>query len=382
MILRDEPVRMTPSLRIAALALALLVGAPPAVSAQPVAATDVLGRQLSLPAPARRVVLAQGRLLPALAFVLRDPVRVLAGIGGDFRRQDPPTFALYVRAFPALETVPAVGEGTPETLPIETIVALQPDLVVLSRSLAGGRRTGQAGGDLIERLEAAGLKVAVVDFFIHPLADTVPSLRALGRLLGAGDEAEAFAAFYEARLARVKERVAGLARPAVFMHAHAGGTDCCFSPGRGTFNDMIEAAGGRNIAAGLLPGVTGQLSLEAVIAADPALYVATGGVHLARRGGLVLGYGVPEEAARASFARLLADPGIGAVGAVARGRAFALAHLFNDTPLHIAAVEALAARLHPERFADVDPQATIDEINRRFLAVPATGTFWMDAPAR
>ena len=43
----------------------------------------------------------------------------------------------------------------------------------------------------------------------------------------------------------------------------------------------------------------------------------------------------------------------------------------------------MAKWFYPERFGDIDPQATLDEINRRFLPVqPMHGAFWGDAPAK
>ncbi len=46
------------------------------------------------------------------------------------------------------------------------------------------------------------------------------------------------------------------------------------------------------------------------------------------------------------------------------------------SPLNFIAFEALAKWVLPELFADVDPQATLDEINRRFLKSPWKGPFW------
>ena len=45
------------------------------------------------------------------------------------------------------------------------------------------------------------------------------------------------------------------------------------------------------------------------------------------------------------------------------------------------AAEVLAKWIHPELFADLDPAATLAEINKRFLAVPYTGDFWADLKA-
>lgn len=340
-----------------------------------VSAVDVLGRTVTLAAPARRIVLAQGRQMNALGLIHPDPASVLAGWGSDFARQSPDAYQRYLARFPAIAQVPTVGDGaTPNGFSFERAVALSPDLVVLSRSLAGTRR---GPGDLVERFEAAGIPVVVVDFFLEPLKDTLPSLRILGRLLGREEQAERLARFYEGRLATITARTAALPRPKVFIHAHAGGAECCMSPGRGTLDQFIRAAGGDNIATALLPAPTGQISLEQLIASDPAFYVATGGRHLEKQGGLVLGLGVSEEAAGRSFAGLLTQPGIAALGAVAGGRAFGLWHLFNDTPLHVVAIERLAKWLHPERFADIDPAETLAEA-ARFSAIPLDGTLWIE----
>lgn len=346
----------------------------PVLAAGPVTATDVLGRKVNLPAPARRIVLAQGRQINALGLIHPDPVSILAGWGNDMERQNAEGLARYRGRFPAIRDVPIVGDGnTANGFSLERVVSLGPDLVVLSRSLAGTRR---GPGDLVEKLEAAGIPVAVVDFFLEPLRDTVPSLRALGRLIGQDEQAERFIAFYDERMQHVAARIVGIARPSVFIHAHAGGYDCCMSAGQGTFNDFINAAGGRNIAATMLTGPTGQIALEQLLFADPDFYVATGGTHLSKLGGLVLGLGVSESDAVASFAKLLSTPALSALAAIRERRAFAFWHLFNDTPLHVVAIQALAKWLHPQLFADVDPAATLAQ-GGRFSAIPLDGAFWV-----
>ena len=49
-----------------------------------------------------------------------------------------------------------------------------------------------------------------------------------------------------------------------------------------------------------------------------------------------------------------------------------------NSPLDILAVEVLARWIRPELFGDVDPAATLAEINNRFLSVPLEGTQWVD----
>jgi iron complex transport system substrate-binding protein len=135
--------------------------------------------------------------------------------------------------------------------------------------------------------------VAFIDFFTHPFENAGPSLEILGRLIGREDEADAFVAFRRERLERIAGRLAahrGLAKPEVFLEVHAGMSDeCCSVPGRGNIGNYVAALGGHNIAADLLPGAYGKLNLEQVVAADPAIYIATGGPHLESAGGLVIG---------------------------------------------------------------------------------------------
>jgi iron complex transport system substrate-binding protein len=373
-----SPAQLLMRLLLAAAVLLSALASP--ARAEPVTVTDLFGRSVTLPAPAKRIVLAQGRQLNALGLIHPDPISLLAGWGADHRRQNPDAYARYLAKFPAIESVPTVGDGgTQDGFSFEKAVSLSPDLVILSRSLAGTRR---GPGDLVERFEAAGIKVAVVDFFLQPMRDTLSSLRILGKLIGHEERAQAYIRFYEERRRLIDERLRGAERPSVFMHAHAGGYDCCQTPGKGTFDDFISAAGGRNIAAAILPGATGQISLEQLLAADPAIYVATGGTHLAKLDGLVLGLGVSRETAAHSFVALLGRPGLAALAAVRNRRAYGLWHLFNDTPLHIVAIERLAKWFHPDRFADVDPQATLDEISNRFSAIPLDGALWVAGPGQ
>jgi iron complex transport system substrate-binding protein len=342
---------------------------------------DIAGRHVVLDRPARRILLAQGRHLPALALIHPDPVSILAGWQSDMQRQDAATYELFRRKFPALDAVPVVGNGVPENFSIERALALKPDVAILSWYVAGMQRGSAEPSAVVKRFESAGIPVVIVDFFANPLRDTSPSIRILGKVVGREREADAFLQFYEGHLSRLKDTLAAKQprRPTVFMHAHAGGNECCYSSGKGTFDDFISLAGGRNIAADVIPGSTGQISLEYLIARNPEVYVATGGAHLAASGGLVLGTGVDPDIARRRFAELLARPGLSGLSAVTAGRAHALWHMFNDSPSHVVALEWLAKWFHPELFGDIDPAETMKRLNA-FSAVPLEGAYWVEKP--
>lgn len=342
-------------------------------AATPLRVTDLLGRSVTLPGPARRLVLGQARHVLALGLLHADPVALVAGWAGDLRAMNPPDYAPVRARFPAADAVPLVGRNTLDSLSVESILALRPDAVVLSRG--GG---GSDAGVLAERLTGYGVPTVIVDFFVDPLRDTRRSMEILGALTGAEDRARDFIGFYDSRLAGVAARLAGVAaRPSVFVHAHAGGTPCCASPGRGAYDSFVRLAGGANIGAELMSSVIGQVALEQVLVRAPDVYVATGGPY-AGRGGIPMGVGVEPPAARAELRAVLGRERLAGLRAVTSGRAHVMWHGFNDTPVHVVAVEAMARAFHPGRCADLDPEATIAELSARFLPeLPMRGSYWV-----
>ncbi len=371
-----------PGLLATLLLPALLAGlaalAPRPAAAAPIQVTDILGREVTLPGPARRVVLAQARHFQVLSLLTPDPAAILAGWSDEFKTSFEPDYEVALERFPSLAKVPVVGRHRADSFSVESTLALRPDLVVMTASFAG-LAPGQPASEspLIGSLETAGVPVIVIDFFMRPMENTIPSLRALGRAIGHEDRAEAFIRFYEEHLGTVARRLEGLAdadRPPVFVHAHAGSTDCCNSPGVGTFNEMVRYAGGHNIGADVLKTATGKLNFEYINSRAPTVYVATGTGSRAAKG-LAIGAGVSEAEARASLRRVIEDNHLGALPAVRSGNSHGIWHAFNDSPLHVVFIEALAHWIHPDRFADVDPAATLKAINTRFLAVPLQGTY-------
>ncbi|MDD2868690.1 ABC transporter substrate-binding protein [Neomegalonema sp.] len=353
-----------------AFALALLTAFPAAAE---VRTEDLTGREVVLAEPARRIVLGEGRHLAVLGLTHEDPASLVAGWRLS-KPLDEGTLEAWRAKFPEIDAIRDVG-GAGRDLSVEAILAADPDLVVLPLADSGAPGLLRAR----ERLEKAGVPLAYVDFFTHPESNTIPSLRILGTLTGSEAKTEEFIDFYEGKLKAVRAALDDpeLQRPSVFFHVHAGGERCCSTAGGGVFNDFIEMAGGENLGADLVKGVVGDASLESVLLADPDFYVATGGAHMAARGGLVLGPGVSEETARAGLDKLLASRGIAQLTAVEQGRALGVWHLFNDSPLHVVLIELLAKTFHPDRTADLDPAATLAEIEARFSPVPTPGIYWL-----
>ena len=91
----------------------------------------------------------------------------------------------------------------------------------------------------------------------------------------------------------------------------------------------------------------------------------------------MLGAGIDEQTAQASLKHVLKRPEFVELRAVREGNVHGLWHDFYNSPYNILAIEAMARWIHPERFADLDPQLTLAEINRQFLDTPLAGQYWI-----
>lgn len=357
-------------------------GSPPAPV--PVTVTDLAGRPVAVPPQVNRIILGEGRIAVALAILdPQDPLRGVVGTMGEFPLLDPTGYALWADRFPAIRDLPAVGKASATSFSVEQALSLRPDLALLT--LAGHGPTPK-DEEVIRQLEAAGVTVAFIDFFLDPLVNTPKSIALLGALLGKQPEADAFVTAYQTELRRVTDRLTpGTPRPLVFLENRVGlQGDCCASIGQGVLATMIDAAGGRNLATGLIPGQSGVISLEYLLTHQPDLYVGTAIGNAATAGKMpdriVLGHGVSARDAQASLSHSLQRTGISTLSAVRQGRAHALWHHFVHSPFNVVAVQALAKWIHPDLFRDLDPAETLLRLTTRFQPMPLAGTYWTSAP--
>ncbi|MDH0289884.1 ABC transporter substrate-binding protein [Pseudomonas sp. GD04087] len=361
---------------LATLALLCLGWLGLAVPAEALSVTDVLGRKVEVSGNAQRVVLGEGRLFFALALLDRDnPFQRVVGWQNDVRLLDPHTFDVYAQRFPQVKQIPLIGQASEQSVSAEQILALKPDLAVFS--IAGEGPTQHS--PLADILAAAGVPVLFVDFRVHPIEGVRTSLTALGAALGRQAEADQYLKFYDAHLQRIRDGVAGLDdahKPSVFLELLAGVWQAPgHTTGKSGLGSVIDTVGGRNIAAGVVPGALGDISVEYALSAKPDLYIATGN----RQPGLILGAGVSQQQARESLGKVLQRPEFASLDAIRNGKAHGLWHDFYNSPFNILAIEAMARWVHPERFADLDPAQTQAQINLDFLRIGLDGTYWVDA---
>ncbi|SEH13203.1 iron complex transport system substrate-binding protein [Sphingopyxis sp. YR583] len=338
------------------------------------ALTDLRDRPLDLTSPATPLTIDDGRYLIALSLIHPDPVSLLSGWSGDVNRISPEQYKAYVARFPKLATLPKTSNSSDE-FSVEAVLAAAPKAAIVS--LGSGPTDAQ-----VSQLTGAKVGVVFIDFFSHPFENQPRSLTLLGRLIGREEQAAAYNKFRQDKLDVISKRVASIPadkRPTVFLEAHAGnGPDCCNSPGKGNVGDYISFVGGKNIGEDVIKAPFGKLNLEYVIDKNPDVYIATGGPHLEKAGGFVVGPQYDEARSRASLKKVTERRGISSLAAISAGRVHGLSHQLINSPIDIVATEALAKWIHPDLFGDLDPQATLAAINKDFLAVPYEGSYWTD----
>lgn len=164
--------------------------------------------------------------------------------------------SLYPEEAAAVTSVGAMwGE-----LPVEAILALEPDLVVAAQIV---------NEDQVQALRDLGLNVY---WQKNPAnyEDLWKNLRSFAALTGHVDEGEALVSDLDARVKAVEEKISGVEdRPSVFYELDATDPSAPWTTGSGTFIDyIITTAGGFN-ATSELEGDYAQISTEELIAIDP-----------------------------------------------------------------------------------------------------------------
>lgn len=362
----------------------LALGAVWAQADDRITITDLAGRTVSIPAQVDRILLGEGRLLPVIGMLdPANPARRLVAMMGDYETLDPSGYAQWRRKFPQLDKVHRVGRTGSATFSDEQAIALRPQVAIFS--LAGGHGPSKGDREIQSRLEAAGVAIVFVDFRQDPLKNTPVSMELLGKVMGQPDRANAFAREWRQALARVTDHLQGAEaparRPTVFLENRVGLSDECCSTMVGLVGVLLDAAGGANVAKGLIPGEHGTLNPELLLAQQPQLYIGTGIGSVATRAQtpqrIILGADATPEAARETLRQAMQRRFIGQLQAAKPGHAHAIWHHYYNSPFNVVAVQVMAKWFYPERFKDLDPRATLQGLYDRYMPIPLEGLYWV-----
>ncbi len=339
----------------------------------PVTVKDLDNRTVTVEHEPQRIILQDGRDIFALALLERDnPFAKVVAWNNLPKKQDSETWNVLKRKWPEAEKILDMKFSDQGNVDLETVISRQPDLMIAQlRAKPSLVQTG-----VLAKLEALHIPVVFVDYELHPVENTLPSIALLGKVMGQTDRAQAYIDFYQQRLDTIHQRLATASKkPLVFIEpiAGVGGLDngCCFTHARNGWGGLVEAAGGTNIGSQLLPGATGNIAVEKIISLNPDYYLMTGSKRPGKGTAIIpFGYNVPAGDVSAAFNALLTRQGVASIPAVAQGHTGALYHHFYNNPYNIVAIETLSKIFYPTLFKDVDPLADYHAIIKDFTHIP------------
>jgi iron complex transport system substrate-binding protein len=270
---------------------------------------DGLGREVVLDAPARRVV-----SLAASTTEMLYEIDAIQWLVGRDEFSDVPPLVL---------DLPDVG-GAWGALNTELILTLAPDLV-----LAAEIHTPEQ----VQELEDLGLTVFWVPNF-STFEGLFENLENLGKLTGQAEAAGQRVEALRTRVEAVEASVEGAAPVSVYYEVDGSDSSAPWTTGSETFHDvLITMAGGLNIAADIEGW--GQISPEAVIAADPQVILFAVGPFVG-----------------STVESISSRPGWGGIRAILDGAVYAVDTNIVDRPgpRQVAALELFAQYFHPELY--------------------------------
>lgn len=227
------------------LCLALCLCALPVLAEDGVTVTDMKGREITLDAPAARIVALSPSDCEILYALRAEDTLVGRGQYCDYPE--------------AVLEIPAVNSGAETNL--EQILALNPQVVVMT---AMAQTTEQ-----VEALEKAGVKVVVSD--AQDIAGTYEAIALLGKLVGKEAEADALITQMKDAFAAIAEKAENTGKTVYFEVSPL--EYGLWTAGKNTFMDELATICGLENAFADVEGWQG-VSQEQVLARDPD-YIVT-----------------------------------------------------------------------------------------------------------
>jgi iron complex transport system substrate-binding protein len=168
-------------------------------------------------------------------------------------------YALYLEGADSRTNVSAAGQNG---VSVEKVVGTEPDLVLTPNVISN---------ETVEQLRDAGLTVYKFDF-TDSIDQIYADVERTGELTGNCEAANETVTSMQEDIETVRKAVENSERPSVFISVGGGWT-----AGSGTFvSQMVEIAGGENVAAESNVTGYGQISEEVIVEEDPEWIVQLG----------------------------------------------------------------------------------------------------------
>lgn len=332
--------------------------------------TDVLGREVTFDAPAKRAVVG---FYPEdyMAIGTEAAYDNVVGMSKYIWQARSANWELYVKHRPSLDKIPEIGRVDTNTFSAEKVISLNPDVLMLADWQYKGL------GSEIERIEDAGISVVVVDYNAQTLERHLKSTQLIGVITGQEERAEKIANEYKQNLEMITQRLesANLEKPKVYTeYGAAGVNEVGYTFGKNMWGAIATMASGDNISAPFVEW-WGKLNPEQIIVANPDVIVMTGYESGSSDDAMVMGQSVDEEFAKQRLAGFKQRIGWSSIAAVKNNRMYAAYHGACRTILDGAMLQFYAKAMYPEQFKDLDPKQAYLDFYAKYLPVTPSGSF-------
>lgn len=354
--------------------LFFLASASFAAQAEVKTLTDIMGNQVKLDLPAKRV---------ALGFYFEDYLAVagekgwanVVGISkAAWKDWRPASWTLYTSHMPAIDQLPDMGEVEVMTFSVEKVIELKPDVLVLAEWQVQG-----LGSD-VDQIKSAGIPIVVVDYNAQKLDNHLKSTMLLGEIAGQPARAAAINKDYRDAIEDINARLAkaNLPKPKAYAEfGNKGPGEVGISYGKNMWGGMIEQAGGVNISKPFVEW-WGPINPEQVLASKPDVVLITGTETAKSPAALRIGQGVPRKEVTERLSGYVKRPGWDTLPAIKGKRLHALYQGASRTQADYTMVQYIAKALYPTVFADLTPEQNYVNFYKKYLPVVPQGTFATD----
>ncbi|MFP3251963.1 MAG: iron ABC transporter substrate-binding protein [Thermoproteus sp.] len=322
---------------------------PTAPAQKEVKIRDVLGREVVVKVPVRRVVAIGPGALRLVVYL--NATDKLVGIENLETRPPQGRDYAYVLWAKNLTKLPIVGQGGPDTqVNFEAVLKAEPDVIIMSPALANTPDEVQAKTGIPVITVSYGT-VGGVNF-----TELFYSIKILGVVLGREQRAEELINYMKTLMEDLNRRTAGISnRPTVYVGAISFKGGQPFTSTQAQFPPLV-LLNTPSIADryGVKPGM--QIQKEAILKEDPQIIFIDLGNYI----------NVAQDFNKSKDFYC-------SLTAFKEGRVYAILP-FNYYWTNVATlfVDAyyMGKVLYPDRFADVDPIKKADEIYTKFLGMP------------
>lgn len=335
---------------------------------------DVLGRDVKVDVPAKRVVL--GFYYPDyIAATGADHFGQVVGISREFWESfNPGSWQLYSQKLPNLQGIGDIGNIDRGTFSLEKTLAMKPDVVVLAKWQYDTLKAE------MPRFEAANIPVVVVDYNDQSVENHTNSTKIFGQIAGTEQRANQAAKEYADGIADIQQRVkaAGSAKPKIYIEfGDKGPKEHSFTFGKNMWGAIADTVGGDNISKPFVEN-WGPINPEQVLVSKPDVIMISGTeVGMKQTDSMAMGIDISADEAQRRLKGFTTRNGWENLPAVKNNRVYGIYHVASRSLSDLASAQFMAKALYPEAFTDIDPEKTYMDFHEKYLPVKPSGTFFI-----